>query len=74
VVRGGAFGHGVYNGIGGTPIFYWLNQAGAATVTLSSLSVKDASGNTRSFVLYAPTERTPTLRKPSPTPAPRTGG
>jgi len=36
---GGAFGHGVYNGIGGTPIFYWLNQAGAATVTLSSLSV-----------------------------------
>jgi len=50
---GGAFGHGVYNGIGGTPIFYWLNQAGAATVTLSSLSVKDASGNTRSFVLYA---------------------
>jgi len=53
VVRGGAFGHGVYNGIGGTPIFYWLNQVGAATVTLSSLSVKDASGNTRSFVLYA---------------------
>ena len=50
---GGAFGHGVYNGIGGTPIFYWLNQAGPATVTLSSLSVKDASGNTRSFVLYA---------------------
>lgn len=50
---GGAFGHGAYNGIGGTPIFYWLNQAGAATVTLSSLSVKDASGNTRSFVLYA---------------------
>ena len=49
---GGAFGHGVYNGIGGTPIFYWLNQAGAATVTLSSLSVKDASGNTRSFVFY----------------------
>jgi len=50
---GGTFGHGGYNGIGGTPIFYWLNQAGAATVTLSSLSVKDASGNTRSFVLYA---------------------
>jgi len=50
---GGAFGHGVYNGIGGRPIFYWLNQAGAATVTLSSLSVKDASGNTRSFVFYA---------------------
>jgi len=50
---GGTFGHGAYNGIGGTPIFYWLNQAGAASVTLSSLSVKDASGNTRSFVLYA---------------------
>ena len=50
---GGTFGHGAYNGIGGTPIFYWLNQAGAASVTLSSLSVKDAAGNTRSFVLYA---------------------
>jgi hypothetical protein len=50
---GGTFGHGAYNGIGGTPIFYWLNQAGTASVTLSSLSVKDASGNTRSFVFYA---------------------
>ncbi len=50
---GGAFGHGGYNGIAGTPIFYWLNQAGAATVTLSALSVKDASGNARSFVFYA---------------------
>jgi uncharacterized repeat protein (TIGR01451 family) len=50
---GGAFGHGAYNGIGGTPIFYWLNQTGSATVTLSSLSVKDASGNARSFVFYA---------------------
>jgi uncharacterized repeat protein (TIGR01451 family) len=50
---GGTFGHGAYNGIGGTPIFYWLGQAGAATVTLSSMSVKDASGNARSFVFYA---------------------
>lgn len=50
---GGTFGHGAYNGIGGAPIFYWLNQGGTASVTLSSLSVKDASGNTRSFVLYA---------------------
>ena len=50
---GGAFGHGAYNGIGGRPIFYWLNQAGAATIALSSLSVKDASGNARSFVFYA---------------------
>ena len=50
---GGAFGHGAYNGIGGTLIFYWLGQAGAATVTLSALSVKDASGNARSFVFYA---------------------
>lgn len=50
---GGAFGHGAYNGIGGRPIFYWLNQAGPATITLSSLSVKDASGNARSFVFYA---------------------
>jgi uncharacterized repeat protein (TIGR01451 family) len=50
---GGAFGHGAYNGIGGTPVFYWLGQLGPATVTLSSLSVKDASGNTRSFVFYA---------------------
>ena len=50
---GGAFGHGAYNGIGGRPIFYWLNQAGGATVTLSSLSVTDGSGNARSFVFYA---------------------
>ncbi len=50
---GGALGHGAYNGIAGRPIFYWLNQAGAATVTLSSMSVTDGSGNTRSFVFYA---------------------
>lgn len=50
---GGAFGHGAYNGISGTPIFYWLNQSGTGSTTLSSLSVKDASGNARSFVLYA---------------------
>ncbi len=50
---GGTFGHGAYNGIGGTPIFYWLNQVGTATTTLSGLSVKDGSGNVRSFVLYA---------------------
>jgi uncharacterized repeat protein (TIGR01451 family) len=50
---GGAFGHGAYNGIGGTPIFYWLNQVGTGSVTLSSISVKDASGNARSFVFYA---------------------
>jgi uncharacterized repeat protein (TIGR01451 family) len=50
---GGAFGHGAYNAISGTPVFYWLGQVGPATVTLSSLSVKDASGNVRSFVFYA---------------------
>jgi uncharacterized repeat protein (TIGR01451 family) len=50
---GGAFGHGAYNGITGKPIFYWLDQSGNGTVTLSSLSVKDASGNARSFVLYS---------------------
>ena len=50
---GGAFGHGAYNGIAGTPIFYWLGQAGTGTVTLSSLVMKDAAGNVRSFTLYA---------------------
>jgi uncharacterized repeat protein (TIGR01451 family) len=50
---GGAFGHGAYNGIAGTPNFYWLNQAGTATTTLSGLSVKDGSGNVRSFVFFA---------------------
>src|SRR2546430_965048 len=30
---GGAFGHGAYNGIGGTPSFYWLGQAGARTLS-----------------------------------------
>jgi uncharacterized repeat protein (TIGR01451 family) len=50
---GGAFGHGAYNGITGKPNFYWLTQAGTGTTTLSSLSVKDSSGNARSFVLYA---------------------
>jgi uncharacterized repeat protein (TIGR01451 family) len=50
---GGAFGHGAYNGITGKPNFYWLTQVGTGTTTLSSLSVKDASGNARSFVLYA---------------------
>src|SRR4029077_8958634 len=50
---GGAFGHGAYNGITGKPIFYWLSQAGIGTTTLSSLSVKDASGNARTFVLYS---------------------
>jgi len=50
---GGAFGHGAYNGITGKPIFYWLSQAGTGTTTLSSLSVKDAAGNARAFVLYA---------------------
>jgi uncharacterized repeat protein (TIGR01451 family) len=50
---GGAFGHGAYNGISGTPIFYWLGQAGNGVVTLSGMSMKDAAGNTRSFVFYA---------------------
>ena len=50
---GGAFGHGAYNGITGKPNFYWLSQTGVGTTTLSSLSVKDASGNSRSFVLYS---------------------
>ena len=50
---GGAFGHGAYNGISGKPIFYWLNQVGTGSVTLSSMSVKDGSGNARSFVFYA---------------------
>src|SRR4029077_284110 len=46
-------GPGPENGSGGGPFFYWLNQGGPATITLSSLSVKDASGNARSFVFYA---------------------
>jgi uncharacterized repeat protein (TIGR01451 family) len=50
---GGAFGHGAYNGITGKPIFYWLDQSGNGTTTLSNLSVKDVSGNARSFIFYA---------------------
>ncbi len=51
---GGAFGHGAYNGISGSPILYWLSQPGpTGTVTLTGLSVKDAAGNARSFALYA---------------------
>jgi prealbumin domain-containing protein len=50
---GGAFGHGAYNGITGAPIFYWLNQSGTGTATLSGIKVKDAAGNSRSFMFYA---------------------
>ena len=50
---GGAFGHGAYNGITGSPIFYWISQSGIGTVTLSSLAMKDTSGNARTFALYA---------------------
>ena len=50
---GGAFGHGAYNGITGNPIFYWLNQDGTGTVTLSALQMNDPGGNTRSFAFYA---------------------
>ena len=50
---GGGFGHGAYNGITGAPIFYWLNQAGTGTVTLSSLVMRDAAGNARTFSMYA---------------------
>ena len=49
---GGAIGHGAYNGIAGQPILYWLNQSGTATVVLSSLVMRDPSGNARNFVLY----------------------
>jgi uncharacterized repeat protein (TIGR01451 family) len=51
---GGAFGHGAYNGLTGSPIFYWLNQPGSpGTVALTALSVKDAAGNARSFSFHA---------------------
>ncbi|MGP8033066.1 MAG: SdrD B-like domain-containing protein [Steroidobacteraceae bacterium] len=50
---GGAFGHGAYDGITGKPIFYWLNQTGTGSVTLSSIKVTDAAGNARNFVLNA---------------------
>jgi len=50
---GGAFGHGAYNGITGTPLFYWLTQTGTGTTALTNMSVKDASGNARTFVFYA---------------------
>jgi uncharacterized repeat protein (TIGR01451 family) len=50
---GGAFGHGAYNGIAGNPIFYWLNQTGVGTVALTSLVLRDPSGNVRNFVIYA---------------------
>lgn len=51
---GGAFGHGAYNGLTGSPIFYWLNQPGSpGTVALTAMSVKDAAGNARSFSFHA---------------------
>ena len=51
---GGAFGHGAYNGLTGSPVLYWLNQPGSpGTVTLSALTMRDAGGNARSFALYA---------------------
>jgi uncharacterized repeat protein (TIGR01451 family) len=50
---GGAFGHGAYNGIAGTPLFYWLSQSGTGTTALTNMSLKDASGNARTFVFYA---------------------
>ena len=50
---GGAIGHGAYNGITGSPNFYWNGQTGIGTVQLSALSVKDAAGNARSFAVFA---------------------
>lgn len=50
---GGSIGHGAYNGIGGSPIFYWLNQSGVGTIVLSSLVMRDPAGNARNFALYA---------------------
>lgn len=50
---GGAIGQGAYNGITGSPILYWLNQTGTGTVTLSSMVMKDAAGNARTFAFYA---------------------
>jgi uncharacterized repeat protein (TIGR01451 family) len=50
---GGAFGHGAYNGITGAPSFYWLSQTGVGTATLSTLVMKDASGNNRTFSMFA---------------------
>jgi uncharacterized repeat protein (TIGR01451 family) len=50
---GGAIGHGAYNGISGSPIFYWLTQPGNGTVTLSNMVMKDAAGIQRSFSFYA---------------------
>lgn len=50
---GGAIGRGAYDNITGTPTFYWLNQRGTATLTLSSLVMRDASSNARTFSLQA---------------------
>ena len=50
---GGAFGHGAYNGITGSPIFYWLGQTGNGTITLANMVMRDATGNPRTFAFYA---------------------
>ena len=50
---GGAVGHGAYNGISGSPIFYWLTQPGNGKVTLSNMVMRDAAGIQRSFSFYA---------------------
>lgn len=50
---GGAFGHGAYGSLTGTPILYTTTLLLASSVTLNSLVMHDASGNARTFILYA---------------------
>lgn len=51
--RGGAFGHGAYDGIQGSPIFYWLNANGTGTVYLKNVATSGSGGFSPKFQLYA---------------------
>jgi uncharacterized repeat protein (TIGR01451 family) len=49
----GAFGHGAYNGITGSPILYTSAFLVTTAVKFQSMSMVDAGGNARTFTFYA---------------------
>lgn len=51
---GGAFGNGAYQGIAGSPIFYWLNQPDApGIIALNNIKARDGGGHARTFAMEA---------------------
>ena len=50
----GAFGHGAYNGLTGSPILYTTTNLGVSSaVSFNGITVKDSTGVGRSYALYA---------------------